>query len=129
MNEAAVQALRKDRLIDITTIGRKSGKPHRKEFGFFIRDGKLYLTGRPGKRSWYANLLANPNFTLHLKQSATMDLPAVATPIRDPQVRRAWFTQFGERWPRQGPPFKLDEWVAGSPLVEVTIQGVTDSLE
>ena len=60
--QALLKALQDDRLIDITTTGRKSGEPHRIEIGFHFVDGHVYITGRPGLRGWYANLLANPDF-------------------------------------------------------------------
>ena len=55
------QALKTDRVIDITTTGRKSGEPHRIEIGFYYDDQGLYITGMPGrKRDWLANLSTNP---------------------------------------------------------------------
>ena len=83
MDAEVERALKTDRLIDITTVGRKSGKPSKIEIVFHNFDGTLYITGTPGRRDWYANLVANPQFTFHLKQSAQADLPATATPITE----------------------------------------------
>ncbi len=118
MDEQVRAALERDRTIDITTIGRKSGKPSRVEIWFHNLDGTIYITGLPGKRDWYANMLAHPEFTFHLKESATADLPARATPITDPAARRAIFTTILQRLGRSG----LNEWVANSPLVAVTFE-------
>ncbi|MEA9986847.1 hypothetical protein [Subtercola sp. RTI3] len=42
-----------------------------------------YITGTPNRpRSWYANLVANPEVTFHVEQSATTDLPAIAGALR-----------------------------------------------
>lgn len=60
MDAAIQQALDSDRAIDITTIGRTSGQPHWIEIWFHTIDGKLYITGLPGRRDWYANMGANP---------------------------------------------------------------------
>jgi hypothetical protein len=49
-----------ERTIDVTTLGRCSGIPRRIEVWFHRVDGRWYLTGMPGPRSWYANLRANP---------------------------------------------------------------------
>jgi deazaflavin-dependent oxidoreductase (nitroreductase family) len=90
VQEASIRAaLAADRTIDISTMGRKTGQPRRIEMAFHRLDGAIYLTGTPGKRDWYANLLAHPDFTFHLKRSVTADLPAQATPITDPAARRA----------------------------------------
>lgn len=112
------QALEHDRLIDITTTGRNSGEARRIEIGFTNVDGHIYITGRPGRRSWYANLLANPSFTFHLKQSAQADVAATATPVRDGGERRRIL---GAMLARMDRPNELDAWVEGSPLVEVQL--------
>jgi hypothetical protein len=82
MDAATERALTTDVLIDMTTIGRKTGNPHRIEIAFNF-DGVLYISAMPGKRDWYANLVVTPDFTFHLKQSAQADLPATALPITD----------------------------------------------
>lgn len=82
------QALAHDRVIDITTVGRKTGEARRIEIWFHRIEGRYYITGTPGARSWYANLLANPDFTFHLKESAQADLPAHATPVEGPEKQR-----------------------------------------
>ena len=124
MSAETAAALEQDRVIDITTIGRKTGEPRRIEIWFHRLDGRYYITGTPGRaRDWYANLVAHPGFTFHLKESATADLPATARPITDPAERRqvlagllAPLSDFTSK-PGQEP----DVWVANSPLVEVTL--------
>src|SRR3712207_4276007 len=119
MDAAIEQALKSDGLIDITTVGRKTGQPRRIEIAFHNFDGVLYITGMPGKRGWYANLVANPQFTFHLKQSAQADLPARATPITDEAERRRILSKVVEKWNQQD---KLDAFVQSSPLVEVQLE-------
>jgi deazaflavin-dependent oxidoreductase (nitroreductase family) len=116
IDERIAKALAHDRTIDITTIGRKSGQPRRIEIWFYRADGRIYLSGGPGRRSWYANLLANPDFTFHLKESLRADLPARGIPVTDPEERRATFTKIlaGMNMSRE-----LEAWVSGSPLMEV----------
>jgi hypothetical protein len=48
-------------------IGRLSGQPRRIEIWYFMIAGRVYLTGTPGRRDWYANLLANPRLIFHIK--------------------------------------------------------------
>jgi hypothetical protein len=61
MDERVQQALARDRTIDITTRGRKSGQLRRTEIWFHQIDGQVYITGTPGRRDWYADLLAPPS--------------------------------------------------------------------
>jgi hypothetical protein len=115
-------ALAQDQLIDITTTGRTSGEQRRIEIWFHRLDGRYYITGTPGRpRGWYANLVADPSFTFHLKQSATADLPATARPITDPTGRAQVFDAL---LPRLGdlatkPGMERERWLDNSPLVEV----------
>ena len=118
MDDQTRHALEHDRLIDITTTGRTSGEARRIEIGFTNLDGHIYITGRPGRRSWYANLLANPAFTFHVKQSVQADVAATATPVRDGSERRRILAAMLARMDR---PNDLDAWVEGSPLVEVQL--------
>ncbi len=81
----------RDRIIDITTTGRRTGQPRRIEIFFYRARGRTYLcSGTSGQPvSWYANLLAEPRFTVHLKHGVRTDLPATAVPVTDEQERRA----------------------------------------
>src|SRR5579872_5230604 len=84
-------ALSKGKVIDITTLGRKSGERRRIEIVFHNIDGRIFVSGQPGPepRAWLRNLEANPRFTFHLKGEAQADLDAMARVIRDEGERRA----------------------------------------
>ena len=116
MDQRIQEQLQRGGTIDITTTGRKSGRPHRIEIGFQNIDGTVYISGLPGKRDWFANLVANPVFTFHLKGDVTADLPATARPITDDAERRAVLTPFTANWNYAN---DLDKWLERSPLVAV----------
>ena len=115
------EALKKDLVIDITTTGRRSGSPRRVEIWFHNLDGVLYITGLPGARGWYANILADPRMTFHLKETALADLPARATPITDPSEKRRIMEHICTR---QGTLDQLESRVSGAPLIKVYLQSV-----
>jgi deazaflavin-dependent oxidoreductase (nitroreductase family) len=119
MDAEIERALQADGLIDMTTIGKKTGKPHKVEIAFHNFDGVLYITGSPGTRDWYANLLAHPQFTFHLKQSTQADIPATATPITDEPTRRQVLSKVVVKWNKQD---ALEAFVQSSPLVEVKLE-------
>jgi len=106
-----IDALRRDRTIDITTTGAKSRRQRRIETWAWADGDTVYLTGSPGRRDWYANLVANPDFTLHLKRGTQADVPARARPIVDRAERQPIFERLR--------PAQSDAWTEGSPLVEV----------
>lgn len=109
-------------VIDITTIGAKSGAERRIEINFIHLDGRYFITGRPGrKRDWQANLKANPDFTIHLKGENKTDIQASARLITSSDERSTLLYQIlTEGW--GNPPEKADHilprWVEGAPLVE-----------
>jgi deazaflavin-dependent oxidoreductase (nitroreductase family) len=114
------QALEHDRAIFITTTGRRSGLPRRTQMWFHNVAGQIYLTGTPYRRDWYANLLGNPSFIFHLGESVAADLPARATPVTDPDRRRAVIAEILEVLGHDQEV--LDAWVADSPLMAVTFE-------
>ena len=113
-----------ERTIDITTLGRRSGTPRRIEVWFHRVDGRWYLIGSPGPRSWYANVRANPRFIVHLKHGVTADLPATAVPV-DEATRRRVINAVLDLQDRLGMAARVsrrqnfDDWFARSPLVEI----------
>jgi deazaflavin-dependent oxidoreductase (nitroreductase family) len=120
MDDRIRRALSRGHLIDITTTGRRTGKPRRIELVFHNFGGHIYISGMPGfPRAWLANLAARAEFTFHLKGAVSADLPARARVITDPAERREVLAQVANAWRRRD----IDAMVASSPLVEVEIDG------
>ncbi|HEY0530436.1 MAG TPA: nitroreductase family deazaflavin-dependent oxidoreductase [Actinoplanes sp.] len=109
------QALEQQRTVEITTTGRRSGQPRRIETWRYRAAGRYWLTGSPGARDWYANVLAHPEFTLHLKG---LDVRARARVVTDPDERAR---VLGEIVPALDWAGSLENWMAGSPLVEIEL--------
>jgi deazaflavin-dependent oxidoreductase (nitroreductase family) len=115
--DAALQGVQ---TVDITTTGRKSGKPRKLEIVAHNIDGRIYISGIPfpRRRSWLANLDANPQMTFHLKGKLRAELPATARVIEDEAERREILPQIARNWGRKD----LEAMVEQSPLIEVTLQ-------
>jgi deazaflavin-dependent oxidoreductase (nitroreductase family) len=111
--------LRADPTVDITTTGRRSGQPRRIEIWMMDVDDRFFITGTPGRRDWLANLRADPHLTVHLKQRAHVDLPATATEVTDPAVRRTVFEHLEASWYRGQTP--IDDLIATAPMVEIQL--------
>jgi deazaflavin-dependent oxidoreductase (nitroreductase family) len=124
IDERVLAALAHGQVIDITTTGRRSGQPRRIEIVFHAFDGRIYISGMPNparRRSWIANVEADPRFTFHLKGPTKADLPATARVITEESERRDVLARVQRAWPSQD----LEAMVRWSPLIEVTIDGVT----
>jgi hypothetical protein len=120
MDARATEALTAGGIADITTTGRRTGRPHRIEMAFHHLDGEWFLTGKPGiRRDWLANLTSRPQFTLHLKRIG-VDVPCAAEPITDPDERAAvLYRILTESWGNDPDKARaiLPRWVDGAPLV------------
>ena len=116
--DAIDAALERGSAIDITTTGRRTGRPRRIEIVFHNIGGRIYISGipRPHKRDWLLNLEANPRFTFHLKGRVRADLWAVARVIDDESERRQVLPHVARNWRRTD----LEQMVRYSPLIEVT---------
>jgi len=115
--DAALQGMH---TVDITTTGRKSGKPRTLEIVFHNVGGRIYISGipSPNRRSWIANLDANPKLTFHLKGKVRADLPATARVIDGEAERREILPHIARNWGRKD----VETMVKQSPLIEVTLE-------
>jgi deazaflavin-dependent oxidoreductase (nitroreductase family) len=120
MDDPIRAALSRGGTIDITTTGRRTGNPRRIEIVFHRIDGRMWISGIPSsrRRSWLANLAADPRMIVHLKGPiAVADLPATARIVDDPAERRTILERVARAWGRTD----LDRMVAQSPLIEVIL--------
>lgn len=115
MDPAVSAALEADRVVDITTRGRTSGEPRRIEIWAHLQGSRVFITGRPGKRSWYANMRAHPEVTLHVKRGATADIATRARVVTAEAERREVLAPIVASLENA----TLDEWLADAPLVEL----------
>jgi deazaflavin-dependent oxidoreductase (nitroreductase family) len=109
-----------DPTVDITTIGRRSGRARRVEIWMLDVDGRFFITGTPGRRDWLANLHADPRLVVHLKRRAGIDIDAIAAPVTDPVTRRRVLAHLSATWYRTQTP--IEELVTTAPMVEVQVK-------
>jgi deazaflavin-dependent oxidoreductase (nitroreductase family) len=102
---------------ELSTVGRRSGRPRRVEIWYVVVDGQVVVTGTPGGRHWLANLRENPGAVLHLR-APHRDLAVRGTEVVESAARRrvaevAWRLQpwYAEQ------PYSLEQWVADSPMM------------
>jgi len=125
MDTKVESALDRGGVVDITTIGAKSGADRRIEINFIHLDGSYYITGHPGrKRDWLANMKANPRFTIHFKHGLTADVTAEAHEIADEGRRtEVLYRILTESWGNEKAKADhiLPRWVETAPLVEFIV--------
>src|SRR5438552_14260997 len=120
LDDRVREALARSQVIDMTTTGRTSGQARRVEIVMHNLGGRLYISGMPfrQRRSWLANIEANPKITIHLKRGLRADVPAIAREITDPTERRQILEQVARVWKRND----VDTMMKYSPLIEVIVE-------
>jgi deazaflavin-dependent oxidoreductase (nitroreductase family) len=102
---------------ELTTTGRRSGRPRRVEIWYVVVDGRVVVTGTPGPRDWLANLRAHPRATLHLREPR-LDVEVTASEVTDAATRRRVAEEARLRQPwYAAQSYSVDDWVAGAPMV------------
>jgi deazaflavin-dependent oxidoreductase (nitroreductase family) len=122
MDDTIRHALDRGHTIDITTTGRRTGRPRRIEIEFHNIDGRIVISGIPvagRRRAWLYNLEADPHITLHLKGATRADIDGTARVVTDPAERRHLLVTVARNWGRTD----LDAMVEHSPLIEVAVPG------
>lgn len=102
------------RTVDLTTTGRRSGRPRRVEIWWFHVEDRFIITGTPGRRDWLANIHADQTVTIHVNGQ---DLAAHAVPVEDFEFRRRFFTRPATSW--YSTQAELDRLVETAPMVEI----------
>ncbi|MEV6319621.1 nitroreductase family deazaflavin-dependent oxidoreductase [Nocardia sp. NPDC051787] len=86
-----IEGMHRDRLVLLTTTGRRSGAPHTTPM-MFHRDGDRLLiigsnVGAPDHPDWYLNLRENPHVTVEVGEET---YPALATPLTGDDHAVTW---------------------------------------
>lgn len=104
------------RTVDLTTYGRRSGRPRRIEIWWFRVGDRFIITGTPGRRDWLANVMVNPAVIVHV---GGVDIETTVSVIRDRDTRLEVFRQRETRW--YSTQAELDDLVENAPMIEIHI--------
>jgi deazaflavin-dependent oxidoreductase (nitroreductase family) len=121
-------ALSQSQVIDLTTTGRRTGRPRRIEIFLHSDDGQLFITGMPRAdrtRDWLHNVRAHPQIVLHLKQTVVADVAAEARVVTDDQERRPLIEAAARRWRRTD----IEDMMRHSPLIVLAVDDATTVTE
>ena len=121
------QAYADDDCCDVTTTGRRSGRPHRIEIWFAVGGEAVYLiSGNGPTADWFRNLVADPNVVVDLGGETRRGVARVVT---DPEERRRMGEVLGAKYPSwQGDSsigLTREAWCFEVPLVAIEGWSVT----
>lgn len=111
-----IRRLASTRTIDMTTIGRKSGRPSRIEIWWFHFEERFIVTGTPGPRHWMANIAADPRVIIHAHGE---DHHGLALLVDDREFRHRFFTHRDPEIDWYSTQAELQHLVDTAPMIEV----------
>ena len=110
-----------DDCCDVTTTGRRSGRPHRIEIWFGVIGDTMYLiSGNGPTADWYRNALAHPEVTVDL---AGHTLAATARAVTDADERRRVGDLMGAKYGWDGDPsigLTREAWCYDVPVLAIS---------
>ena len=85
----------------LTTVGRRTGKPHEIEIWFAVLDGRLFMMAGGRMRSdWVRNLIRTPGVSVRIRgetrRGTARVLDEEGEPELDARVRRVVSEKYGE---------------------------------
>lgn len=86
-----IEGMHRERILLLTTTGRRTGNPHITPMMFVRTDDRLFVVagagGAPTHPDWYHNLVAKPDVTVEIGQER---YEATATPLEGEDYRTRW---------------------------------------
>ncbi len=115
-DETTIARLARTRTVDLVTTGRRSGRPQKVEIWWFYFDDDFVITGTPGRRDWYANILTDPRVVIATRYG---DFPGTAVTVSDRVFRSRFFSDGASRW--YSTQAELDLLVKTAPMVRIDL--------
>ena len=111
-----MEALQKEKLAHLTTIGRKTGKSHVVELWFSTSAGKLFFSHEGNYTDWMRNITRNPRVKIRIGK---LNLEADATILKNGESKELGKTSLYGKY--YGPATKatVDDWFELSTIVEL----------
>jgi deazaflavin-dependent oxidoreductase (nitroreductase family) len=104
---AFLDAAAQQKEIELTTYGRKTGKPSKRIIWITVLNGRVYIRSGPGLgRDWPKNLIANSRGIVHL---AGRDVPVQARHVTDATEARAMHAPVKQKYNAERPSSTGDE--------------------
>jgi deazaflavin-dependent oxidoreductase (nitroreductase family) len=113
-----MEDVKDERFIYLTTIGRKSGKPHTVELWFAFSKGAVYLSHEGDHTDWMKNIAKHGSVSMRIDGVESKGDARITTETED--ARETGKKMLYEKY--YGPTSQevIDDWFELSTVVEVT---------
>ena len=112
-----MEILRDEKFAYLTTVGRRTGKPHTVQLWFAFADGRIFLSHEGEYTNWMKNIIHAGRVRARIGR---LNLEASATIVKGGKVRELGKISLYEKY--YGPASKrtIDDWFELSTIVELT---------
>jgi len=117
MDRRGLDSVKKQKLIHVTTKGRKSGKPRTAELWFAVADELVYLSHEGESTDWMKNIAADGRVSIEIG-GLTFDGTAKITPAGPSRERGK--SALYEKYYGTAKQEVIDDWFSLSQVVEIT---------
>ena len=113
----AFESVDREKFAYLTTIGRKSGKPHVVELWFSIASGKIFLSHEGEYTDWMRNIERDSHVGIRI---AGLDVEADAKIVKDGESKELGKKSLYEKYYGPAPKATIDDWFELSTIIELT---------
>jgi deazaflavin-dependent oxidoreductase (nitroreductase family) len=110
------EILRREKFAYLTTVGRKTGKPHIVELWFSFADGKIFLSHEGDYTDWMRNITHEARVQLRI---GSLSLEADATIVSESSARELGKTSLYEKYYGPAPKATIDDWFELSTIIQL----------
>jgi deazaflavin-dependent oxidoreductase (nitroreductase family) len=117
MNTGELEAVKKEKLIHVSTVGRKTGKAHTVEVWFAVADGAIYFSHEGAPTDWMKNIDANARVGVKIGK---LKFEADAKIVKSGAPRESGKKALYEKY--YGPASKeiIDDWFSLSQVIQMS---------
>ena len=112
-----IESVKDAKYIYLTTIGRKTGKPHKVELWFAYAASKIYLSHEGERTDWMKNLTKNRIVEVKI---ASLRFNASAKILKVGHARDIGSKALYEKYYKPAKKEVIDDWFSLSTVVELT---------
>jgi deazaflavin-dependent oxidoreductase (nitroreductase family) len=102
-----LSSLSKEEYCYLTTTGRVTGRPHRIEIWFALRNSSVYLMAGNHRSDWVKNLLKDPHVTVRI---AKYTLTGIARLVKDAEEELTARNMLADKYKEREEDGSLSEW-------------------
>jgi len=112
-----MQLLRSEKLAYVTTVGRKTGRPHTVEVWFAFAGGRIFLSHEGRHTDWMRNIVQTNRVRVRIGR---LDLAAVARILSEGDSKELGETALYEKYYGPAPKMTIDDWFELSTVIELS---------